>query len=229
MNAATTRRPCLPAWARTLRMKWTRQRCQEACRTLATAALSPSWASEITSLTPRRPRRASERRNSVQKVSASEAPIAMPSTSRRPSLLTATARMTATETMRPLARSFTNDRPHPPFAQIIDRARRHAVHVSVLDNRGDGFLGQAPRFQKHREVAALAQLWDAQLDRPGAGLPDPVSVAIAVIDAVRAALAVRGTGQAFDFELHQALRGKTHHLAQQIGIRALLQQRAKAH
>src|SRR2546421_6842937 len=28
---------------------------QEACRTLATAALSPSWASEITSLMPRRP------------------------------------------------------------------------------------------------------------------------------------------------------------------------------
>jgi hypothetical protein len=65
---------------------------------------------------------------------------------------------------------------------------------------------------------------------PGGGAePDPVSVAIAVIDAVRAALAVRATGQTFDFELHQALRGKTHHLAQQIGIRALLQQRAKAH
>jgi len=58
-------------------------------------------------LAPRRPRRASERRNSVQKVSASEAPIAMPSTSRRPSLLTATATMTATETMRPVARTFT--------------------------------------------------------------------------------------------------------------------------
>src|SRR5438128_1598967 len=57
----------------------------------------------------------------------------------------------------------------------------------------------------------------------------PVSVAIAVIDAVGAALAMRGTRQTFDFELHQALRGKTHHLAQQIGIRALLQQRAQAH
>src|SRR5262249_2734277 len=42
----------------------------EACSTLATAALSPSWASEITSLTPLRPRLASERRNSVQNVSA---------------------------------------------------------------------------------------------------------------------------------------------------------------
>ena len=115
------------------------------------------------------------------------------------------------------------------FDQIIDRTRRHALHVSLLDNRGERFLGHAPRFQEHREVAALAQLWDAQLDRPGAGLPDPVAVAIAVIDPVRAALAMCGTRQAFDFELHQALRGKTHHLAQQIGVRALLQQRTKAH
>jgi hypothetical protein len=65
------------------------------------ALFSPSWASEITSLTPLRPRRARLRRNSVQKVSASEAPIAMPSTSRRPSPLTPTAMMTATETIRP--------------------------------------------------------------------------------------------------------------------------------
>src|SRR5882672_4434153 len=56
-------------------MKWTRQRCHEAFRTLAMAAFSPSWASEMTSLTPRRPRRASLRRKSVQKVSASDAPI----------------------------------------------------------------------------------------------------------------------------------------------------------
>ena len=35
----------------------TRQRCQVALSTLAIAAFSPSWASEITSLTPRRPRR----------------------------------------------------------------------------------------------------------------------------------------------------------------------------
>src|SRR5205823_11764128 len=78
-----------------------------ACSTLATAAFNPSCASEITSLTPRNPRRASERRKSVQNVSASEAPIAMPNTSRRPSLLTATATITATETMRPLARTLT--------------------------------------------------------------------------------------------------------------------------
>ena len=55
----------------------------------------------------RSPRRASERRNSVQKASASDAPIAMPRTSRRPWSLTATATVTATETMRPASRTFT--------------------------------------------------------------------------------------------------------------------------
>src|SRR4051794_8528108 len=70
MKADTTRRPWRPAYASTLRMKWTRQRCHEACSTLATAALMPSWASEITSLIPRKPRRASLRKNAVQKVSA---------------------------------------------------------------------------------------------------------------------------------------------------------------
>src|ERR1700751_5656362 len=75
MKAATTRRPWRPACAKTLRIKCTRQRCQVACRTLATAALMPSWASEITSLTLRRPRRASLRRNALQNVSASEGPM----------------------------------------------------------------------------------------------------------------------------------------------------------
>ncbi len=88
-------------------MKWTRHRCQEAVITLATDALMPSWASEITSLTPRRPRRASLRRNSVQKVSASDGPMSRPSTSRRPSVLTPTATMTATETIRWFWRTFT--------------------------------------------------------------------------------------------------------------------------
>jgi hypothetical protein len=68
------------------------------------------------------------------------------------------------------------------FDQIIDRASRHTLDVSLLDNGGERLLGHAPRFQKARKVAALAQLWDTQLDRPGARLPDPVAIAVAVID-----------------------------------------------
>lgn len=45
--------------------------------------------------------------NSIQKVSASDGPMSMPSTSRRPSVFTATAMVTATETMRPFWRTFT--------------------------------------------------------------------------------------------------------------------------
>ena len=57
MAAATIGRCEGPTWASALRMKCTRQRCQVADSTFAAAAFSPSWASEMTSLTPRRPRR----------------------------------------------------------------------------------------------------------------------------------------------------------------------------
>jgi hypothetical protein len=88
-------------------MVCTRQRCHVAFRTRAIAAFNPSWASEITSLTPRNPRRASLRRNSSQKVSASDQPISIPSTSRLPSPLTPAAMVTALATMRPASRTFT--------------------------------------------------------------------------------------------------------------------------
>ena len=39
MKAETTRRPLLPAWARALRMKWTRQRCQVAVKHLGDGGL----------------------------------------------------------------------------------------------------------------------------------------------------------------------------------------------
>ena len=80
---------------------------QAAPSTLAAAALRPSCASEMTSLTPRRPRRASLRKNSLQKVSASEGQMSRPRTSRRPSPLTPMATTTAVETMRPARRTFT--------------------------------------------------------------------------------------------------------------------------
>jgi len=63
--------------------------------------------------------------------------------------------------------------------EVVDRARRHALDVGFLDHRGDRLLGQPARLEEGGEVAALAQLRDPQLDRPGAGLPDPVAVAVA--------------------------------------------------
>jgi hypothetical protein len=72
-------------------------------------------------------------------------------------------------------------------------ALRHPLLSSLAALEPQRRSCQRGRCAQLGEVAALAQLWDAQLDRPGAGLPDAVTVAIAVIDTVRAALAVRGT------------------------------------
>src|SRR5437764_10221073 len=52
-----------------LRIQCTRQPCQEEPKTRRTAAFSPSCASEMTSFTPRRPRRARLLRKVDQKVS----------------------------------------------------------------------------------------------------------------------------------------------------------------
>jgi hypothetical protein len=60
----------------------------------------------MTSFTPRKPRSAKERKNAFQNGSASEAPVAMPNTSRRPSVFTPTAIITATETIRPASLTF---------------------------------------------------------------------------------------------------------------------------
>jgi hypothetical protein len=83
--------------------------------------------------------------------------------------------------------------------------------------------------RQSREVAALAQLGDAQFHRAGARLPQSVAVAVALNKPRGALLTVAGAGLALDLQLHQALGGKTDHLAQQIGVGALFQKRAKGH
>lgn len=60
IRAETMRRWPAGACTSTLRMKCTRQRCQVAEITFRTAAFKPSWALEMTSFTPRRPRRVSD-------------------------------------------------------------------------------------------------------------------------------------------------------------------------
>jgi len=107
MAALSMRRGVFGAGARALRMKYTQQRCQVAFRTLEIAALMPSWLSLMTSLTPRSRRRVRLRRHPVQNGSASLAPTFIPSTWRWPSVLTATATITATLTMRPASRVLT--------------------------------------------------------------------------------------------------------------------------
>ena len=64
--------------------------------------------------------------------------------------------------------------------QVVDRAGRDALDVGFLDHRGQCLLGHPPWFEEAREVAALAQLRDTQLDGAGAGLPIAVAIAVAL-------------------------------------------------
>src|SRR5713226_3312930 len=250
-------------------MKWTRQRCQVAPSTLATAAFSPSWASEVTSFTPRRPRRASERRNSTQPfdklrrlglaVADRHAEHLAPPVGvdtdgnddrdRDDVVIAPCLDVGGVEPdIGPLALDRATEEGLYPLVdlaaqprdlaladavqahrldQVIDRARRDALDVGFLDDRGQRLLGEAAGLEKGREVAAPAQLRDAQLDGAGTGLPVAVAVAVALVAPIGAALAVAGTAQALALQLHQALGRKADHLAQECRIRALLQKRAK--
>jgi hypothetical protein len=76
-------------------------------RTRAIAAFSPSWASEITSFTPRRATSGELAQELGPERLGLGGAMSIPSTSRRPSVLTSTAMITATDTMRPFWRTFT--------------------------------------------------------------------------------------------------------------------------
>ncbi len=103
------------------------------------------------------------------------------------------------------------------------------MDVGFLDHCGEGLLGHSPWFEKAGEVATLPQLRNAQFDGAGAGLPVTFAVTVAVGEAVGVAGSVRGTGEALDLQLHQALGAEADHLAQEVGIGGLLQQATEVH
>ena len=113
--------------------------------------------------------------------------------------------------------------------QIVDRAGRDALDVGLLDHRGQGLLGHPPRLEEAREVAALAQLGDTQLDRASSRLPVAVAVAVTLHQPVRALRAMGRPRQCPHFQFHQPLGGKADHVAQNIGVGGLLHERAQVH
>jgi len=66
----------------------------------------------------------------------------------------------------------------------------------LLDHRRECLLRGAPGLEKRGQVRALAQLADRQVDAAGPGLPGTLSIAGSVGEAIRAALAGRGAGEA---------------------------------
>jgi hypothetical protein len=112
---------------------------------------------------------------------------------------------------------------------VTSALSRDALDVGLLDHRGERLLGHPPRLEEAREVAALAQLGDAQLDRPGPGLPVAIAIAVTLGQTMGTLLPVRRAGQRADLQLHQPLGGKGDHIAQKIGVGGLLHERAQVH
>jgi hypothetical protein len=103
--------------------------------------------------------------------------------------------------------------------QLVDAAGRNAAHIGLLDDRQQRLLGAPARLQKPREVAALPQLGDLQLDLPGPRVPAPGPIAIAVRRAVLGpALPVTGADQLRHLELHHRRRDRLDRLADHVGV-----------
>ena len=78
--------------------------------------------------------------------------------------------------------------------QIIDRSYRDILNISFLSDSGQRFFGHPPGLKNFKEVTALSQLGDAQLNRARPGLPVAISVSIALSEALDIHLAVNGAG-----------------------------------
>ena len=73
------------------------------------------------------------------------------------------------------------DAGHPHgLDQIVDRARRDALDVGLLDHCGERLLRQPARLQETGKLGALAQLRDAQFNGAGACFPIALAVAVAL-------------------------------------------------
>ena len=196
------------------------QRCQAQPSTLAIAALSPAWASEIASWTPTRPRATRPLRKlgperlglgladvDREDLAAAGLMHAMGDDERLGDHAAAVAdlldlgveeqiRVAALERAVPERLDVLIQRradpahlrardPQPErLDQLVDPAGRNAAHIGLLDNRQQRLLGTPARLQKAREVAALPQLRDLQLDLAGPGVPTAGPIAIAVRRAV---------------------------------------------
>jgi len=94
----------------------------------------------------------------------------------------------------------------PILHQIVYPPGRHAADPGFLDHRDQRLLRGFAGFQKRREVAALPQLRDAQLQGAKPGVEGTVAVAVAPGGPLAAALATPSADQPLDFGLHQQLQ-----------------------
>ena len=110
--------------------------------------------------------------------------------------------------------------PQPePLDKLIDAPRRNAEHIGLLDDRQQRLLGPLPGLQKAREIAALPELGDLQLQLPRPGVPAPRPIPVAMRRPIlRATLTTAGADQLGHLELHHLRRDRLDGLTDHIGV-----------
>jgi hypothetical protein len=125
--------------------------------------------------------------------------------------------MKGQEAFHPISEGDRASRPWRGLDQVVHRPGRDTLNISLLDNRRQRLLGEPPRLQKAREIRALAQLRNAQLDRPGARFPHPIAVPVALRQTIRALLAQGSARPAADIELPRRAAAPPRPTAKQPG------------
>jgi hypothetical protein len=91
------------------------------------------------------------------------------------------------------------------LAQSLHAARRHSLHVGLLDDTDQRLLGSSTRFQERLEIRALTQLRDVQDDVADPGRPLSIPVAVAVRVALNFPFAVAGSHDCAHICLHHLM------------------------
>jgi hypothetical protein len=101
--------------------------------------------------------------------------------------------------------------------EFLDPPGRHPQQVTRGDHADEGLLGPPAVLQQPvREVAALPQLRDRQLDRAGPGVPLPSPVAVAGVHPRLAAFAVASAANRVRVGAHQRVGERLHHRPQHV-------------
>ena len=102
--------------------------------------------------------------------------------------------------------------------ELIDAPGRDAAHVGLLHHAHERLLAALAGLQEAREVAALADLRDLQLDLARARVPAPRPIPVAMRRSVLGPLPVGGADQLGHLGLHQLPRDRPHRLADHVAV-----------
>jgi len=121
--------------------------------------------------------------------------------------------------------------------EVVHAPSGDAPDPRLLDH-GQGLLGGLAGLQEGREVASLAELGDAELERAEAGVERAVPVSVAVVGPLGAALVAAGADHALHVRLHQDplhvrlhqdLQHALRHGPEEVAVAGLLQQLHECH